>query len=203
MPDDGAMSLSTEPLVTLEQLGRPPYCGRRCELVRGRIVDVSPAHGRHGSLAGAIHAALVLWAAPRAAGQVLSADTGYILRRNPDTVRAPDVGFVRAGRAIAQRAFVEGAPDVAIEVLSADVSTRELSGRIRDYLGAGAAQVWIVDAEERTLSSTPLASSRSAKKLGLWTSEPSAPDIQADEDGGLEPGTELLAHRRFVHVCRE
>jgi Uma2 family endonuclease len=95
MANHDAMSLSTEPPsteppVTIEQLGLPPYTERMCELVDGRIVDVTPAHGGHGRLAGRVHAALVLWAAPRDAGIVLSADTGFVLRRNPDTVRAPD-----------------------------------------------------------------------------------------------------------------
>lgn len=157
MPHHDAMSLSTEspstgPLVTIAQLGLPPYADRLCELVDGRILDVTPAHGRHGALAGEVHAALLSWARPRGAGTVLSADTGFVLRRNPDTVRAPDVAFLRKGRTIPDRAFIDGAPDIAIEVLSRDVSVREVTRKVRDYLGAGASQVWILDPEDRTLT---------------------------------------------------
>lgn len=157
MPHHDAMSLSTEPLssqpkVTVEQLGMPPYVDRRCELVDGGIVDVTPAHGGHGRLAGRVLRAVVLWAEQHDAGEVLSADTGFVLRRDPDTVRAPDVAFVRKGRPVPDHAFIEGAPDVAIEVLSRDVSMREVTRKVRDYLGAGASQVWILDPEDRTLT---------------------------------------------------
>lgn len=146
------MSLSEDSLVTAEQLARPPYSERRCELVAGRIVDVSPAHRGHGAIAADIHAALVLWAAPRNAGRVFSAETGFLLRRGPDTVRAPDVAFVRRDRTGPARAFIEGAPDVAVEVLSPDASLREVKGTVRDYLDGGAAQVWVVDPEDRTIT---------------------------------------------------
>jgi hypothetical protein len=59
MANPSRMALSEDSLVTAEQLGRPPYTGRRCELVAGRIVDVSPAHRGLGAIAADIHAALV------------------------------------------------------------------------------------------------------------------------------------------------
>lgn len=152
MPHNDAMSLSTQPLVTIEQLGEPPYSQRSCELVDGRVVDVSPAYAGHGRTAGIVHRKFVLWADQVDAGEVLSAETGFILRRNPDTVRAPDVAFVRKGRPMPKRAFIQGAPDVAVEVLSRDVSVREVNRKVRDYLEAGAAQVWIIDDEDRTLT---------------------------------------------------
>jgi Uma2 family endonuclease len=146
------MSTSADPLVTIEQLGRPPYSERRCELVDGRIVDVSPAHRRHGRIASRIDRALVLWAAPRDAGEVFGAETGFILRRGPDTVRAPDVAFLRKGRDGPDDAFIDGAPDVAVEVLSPGASRREVMDKVGAYLAAGAARVWTVDADDRTLT---------------------------------------------------
>ena len=113
---------------------------------------MTPAHGRHGLVAGRVLRAVVLWAEKHDSGDVLSADTGFVLRRNPDTVRAPDVAFLRKGRPIPDRAFIDGAPDIAIEVLSRDVSVREVTRKVRDYLGAGASQVWILDPEDRTLT---------------------------------------------------
>ncbi len=144
--------MSTDSLVTIEQLGRPPYRDRPCELVDGRIVDVSPAHGGHASVASRVLHALVAWATARGADRIFSAETGFVLRRDPDTVRAPDVAFLREGRAVPAHAFVEGAPDVAIEVLSPDASVREVARKVRDYLGARATQVWTLDPEDRTLT---------------------------------------------------
>ncbi|HEX5044337.1 MAG TPA: Uma2 family endonuclease, partial [Candidatus Polarisedimenticolaceae bacterium] len=54
-------------------------------------------------------------------GEVIVGDAGFVLARTPDTVRGPDVAFVAGTRVALQRdrskAF-EGAPDLAVEVLS-------------------------------------------------------------------------------------
>lgn len=144
------MSRSADP-VTATQLAQPPYTERPCELVDGAVVDVSAASWRHGVVAGRIMRALVLWSEAHG-GEVVSAETGFVLRRDPDTVRAPDVAFVRAGRDVQAGPFVEGAPDVAVEVLSSDARAGATASKVRDYLGAGAAQVWVADPETHTLT---------------------------------------------------
>jgi Uma2 family endonuclease len=138
------VSISTE-LVTAEQLAASPYADRSCELVDGRVVDVSPASWRHGWVAGRVHSALLLWAQANHTGVVVAAETGFVLRRNPDTVRAPDIAFVRAGRTVQANPFAEGAPDVAVEVLSPGARAGATARKGRDYLEAGAAQVWIAE----------------------------------------------------------
>lgn len=73
--------------------------------------------------------------------------SGYILRRNPDTVRGPDVFFVRAARipeAGVPEAFWEIPPDLAVEVVSPGESAEEVREKVRDYLAAGTPLVWIV-----------------------------------------------------------
>lgn len=147
---EAPMSVSAD-LVTAEQLARPPYTERSCELVDGRVVDVNPASWRHGSVAGRIHAALLAWTGANG-GRVVSADTGFLVRRHPDTVRAPDVAFLRPGRPLPADGFVDGAPDVAVEVLSPDARAGATARKVRDYLEGGAAEVWVVDLENRTLA---------------------------------------------------
>ena len=48
-------------------------------------------------------------------------EAGFILARNPDTVRGPDLSFVTSERLVGidDSRFFEGAPDLAIEILSA------------------------------------------------------------------------------------
>jgi hypothetical protein len=80
-------------------------------------------------------------------GHVVS-EVGFVLRRNPDTVRGPDVAFVRAGREPggddAQR-FFAGAPDVAAEVVSPGDTAWEVAEKVEEYLAAGTSLVWVVD----------------------------------------------------------
>jgi len=54
-------------------------------------------------------------------GAVFAAETGFLLEGNPDTVRAPDVAFVRRDRVeeVGETAgFFPGPPDLAVEVVS-------------------------------------------------------------------------------------
>lgn len=88
-------------------------------------------------------------------GRVCLAETGFVLARDPDTVRAPDVAFVSMERLEAEvrrGPYFEGAPDLAVEVLSPGNASAGVAAKIRDYLTAGAKAVWVVDPSSRTLT---------------------------------------------------
>jgi Uma2 family endonuclease len=75
-------------------------------------------------------------------------ESGYVLHRQPDTVRGPDISFVsnaRMGSDHIPREFIPGTPDLAVEVLSPSDRPSEIAERIADYFGAGARLVWVVD----------------------------------------------------------
>lgn len=92
-----------------------------CELVRGRLVMMVPAGADHGRVANMVAFQLTGFVTARRLGTVFAAETGFLLSRDPDTVRAPDVSFVRAGRTpVPGRGFYPGPPDLAVEVLSPD-----------------------------------------------------------------------------------
>ena len=89
-------------------------------------------------------------------GVVLSDDSGFILHRSPDTVRAPDVAYMRRERYLAlddDWLMIPGAPDLAVEVLSPSNRESDLHGKIADYLAAGTTLVWVVDAMAREVRS--------------------------------------------------
>lgn len=134
-------------LVTAETLERMGSAGRRFELVRGTLVPVNPANAEHGRIAVLIAARLLAFADSRGLGTVM-VETGYKLGRGPDTVRGPDVSFVRAGRTgfPPHAGFVEGAPDLAVEVRSPDDTLSSVLVKAEEYLAAGARLVWIVEA---------------------------------------------------------
>src|SRR6476660_1973392 len=84
-------------LVTAEELERYSSDDRRSELVRGRIVRRSPAGGEHGHVVVRLIGVLDRHVRARALGFVLT-EVGFKLASDPDTVRAPDVAFVRRDR---------------------------------------------------------------------------------------------------------
>ena len=125
----------------------------RSELVRGELVKMSPVGRVHGRLVVRLLSWLGSFVAEREAGEVFT-EVGFILSRDPDTVRAPDVSFMSTARLGApdDDGFYEGAPDLAIEVLSPDDRPGKVQEKIREYLAAGTRQVWIVDADDRTIT---------------------------------------------------
>lgn len=130
-----------------------------CELVQGTLVMMSPAGFEHGVITQRIAAVLHAYVAARKLGVVTAAETGFLLARSPDTVRAADVAFVAERRVPRGRTigFFEGAPDLAVEVLSpSDVRDHAAGSRamakIADWLAAGCLEVWSVDPGSRTVT---------------------------------------------------
>jgi Uma2 family endonuclease len=87
------MSESTR-LVTAEELERFPRDDRRYELVEGRLVRLSPVNFDHGRTVMRIGFLLSRHLEQRPVG-VIGAEIGFVLASNPDTVRGPDIAFIR------------------------------------------------------------------------------------------------------------
>ena len=147
---------ASQQAMTLDELYELPDDELRYELVNGWLVSEPPPGVRHGHTI--TNLAMLLGAHVRAhkAGVVLSGDTGFILHRSPDTVRAPDIAFVRLERYQAlddKRLAMPGAPDLAIEILSPGDRRGEIHAKVADYLEAGTALVWVVDPDSEQVFS--------------------------------------------------
>ena len=137
------MTVST--LMTADELLRRPDDGYRYELVRGELRKMSPAGIDHGDVAALIVASLVTYVRANKLGKVYTADPGFWIERNPDTVRAPDVAFVRRERVVKTPRFFEGPPDLAIEVVSPNDTYTEVEEKALQMLEAGTRAVVVVD----------------------------------------------------------
>ena len=89
------MSTTTNPM-TAQQLAALPDDGKRYELVRGELHMMSPAGHEHGRVAMRLGSQLEQHVRGHQLGTVYAAETGFLIAREPDTVRAPDVAFVSA-----------------------------------------------------------------------------------------------------------
>jgi len=144
---------TTERITTAEQLLQAPDLGP-CELVRGELIMVAPAGSSHCHIAADITGALISFVKPRGLGVVYVAEPGFLISHDPDTVRAPDVAFVRAERVPAEDplGYFQGPPDLAVEVLSPNDRASDVIAKVQDWLGSGCRLVWVVDPESRTVS---------------------------------------------------
>ncbi len=148
------MSIETA-AITAEDLAQMSFGEQRVELVRGEVITMAPAGAEHGEMAMTLGALIYAFVREHQLGVVYAAETGFLLRRNPDTVRAPDVAFVAAERAAQQRGrtgFFEGPPDLAVEVVSPNDTAEDVEAKVLDYLEAGAKMVWIVRPRTRTVT---------------------------------------------------
>ncbi len=134
-------------LVTADELFTMPDTERGCELVRGKIIKYMPAGNLHGIIALKIGRIVGNFVEDNDLGVVIAAETGFLISRNPDTVRAPDAAFISneklAEYGITEKFFPD-APDLAIEVVSPNDKKREIEDKVQDYLAAKVKLVWII-----------------------------------------------------------
>src|SRR5262245_29606527 len=108
-------------LVTAEELLAMPDDGGRRELIDGEVRTMAPAGDEHGDLEAVISGHLFVHLRAHPVGRLKTGETGFRLRRDPDRVRAPDVAVVlyaRRPRETIGAGYLEGAPDLAVEVVS-------------------------------------------------------------------------------------
>ena len=140
------MSAVAQHLLTAEDFWQLPETDRQRELVRGEMIEVMPPGGQHGAIASELNAQLRAWAKAGPKGCV-GVESGFILAHHPDTVRSPDVFYVRVERIPAigiPEGFWELAPDLAVEVVSPSESAADVRDKVRDYLSAGTQLVWVI-----------------------------------------------------------
>lgn len=138
-------------LVTAEELEHFPPDDRRYELVEGRIVKMSPVGYLHGRTVVRFASLLERHVRAGRLGEVLT-EVGFKLRSKPDTVRAPDVAFIRRERipTVDPRGFWSGPPDLAVEVLSPEDTASEIRAKTSEYLACDTQLVLVIDPDERT-----------------------------------------------------
>ena len=137
--------------MTADELLHVHLPNRHVELVRGVLVVREPAGGTHGRVTVNLTVRLGVHVEHAGVGQLFAAETGFTLARHPDTVRAPDIAFVRRDRLPRPepRGFPELAPDLVVEVLSPSDRPGEVLAKVADWLSAGTSLVWVIDPERR------------------------------------------------------
>ena len=137
--------MSTKTILTLEQFERLPDDDMQHELDEGELVIMPPPKPIHGLLQAKIAHLIREYVEKHSLGKVFT-EVGFVLKRQPWTVRAPDVSFLRASRAerIEPREYIPGAPDLAIEVVSDSDTARQIMRKVSQYLRAGGRIVWVI-----------------------------------------------------------
>lgn len=139
--------------VTIEAFWRIAHNLPRSELVAGQVIELVPPGLRHGRLTLTLGRRLEEHMADLKLGIVV-VEAGFILSREPATVRAPDIAVILGPRVPSPlpAKFFPGPPDLAVEILSPDDRPGEVAAKVADYLRAGTQSIWVVDPEGQTIT---------------------------------------------------
>ena len=149
------MVLSPTQLLTAEDLYERGEDARWYELVRGELREMSPATPGSNRIGLRILRPLSDFVERAELGEVFGFEAGFVIEHTPDTVRAPDVAFVRAERLPAgdgPDGFWSIVPDLVVEVVSPSDRAGDLQEKIEDYLAAGVRLLWIVQPRRKTIT---------------------------------------------------
>lgn len=137
-------------LLTADEFLHLPDGGAATELVRGRIVEMNRPHTSHGYFMAAITSLLRNHVREHDLGRVVTGDAGVVTERDPDTVRGPDVAFYsyqRIPKGPLPPGYWPVAPELVVEIRSADDRWKSIIQKSGEYLAAGVLTVAVVDPE--------------------------------------------------------
>ena len=150
-----ALNLIAAPPLTLAEYAALPK-QPRCELVKGKLVEQMAASKEHEKTAGLVLIRVGNHVLLNDLGDVYTSNRGYVTGPySPATARMPDVSFVsnaRLGRPDLAGMLYDGAPDLAVEILSPGNSPAEIAQKVAEYRAAGGKAVWVIDYLARTLA---------------------------------------------------
>jgi len=139
------MATVTSAPLTLEDFARLPGDGARHEMNAGELITLPPPKSAHSRLARTVFVALHDLLQKEGLREAFM-EAGYVLSRAPLTIRQPYVSVLSKARIqeTPEDSYFEGAPELAVEVVSPSDAAEELEIKVWQYLNAGAKQVWVI-----------------------------------------------------------
>ena len=140
---------TTDDLVTFEAFCDLVEDGQKADLIDGVIYMASPDSKKANSLNLFLGNLLDGYiAAKDIDGDVFI--SRYACRINAVRAPEPDVGYVRPERThLLHETYMEGGPDIAVEIVSRDSQMRDYSEKRDLYETAGVQEYWIIDSLQK------------------------------------------------------
>jgi Uma2 family endonuclease len=117
------------------------------ELVNGELIDMGNSGALHGYTCSILVMALMNYILPRGLGIILDSSTAFTMKNG--NKRSPDISFVSKqklqGLEELPEGFLDGSPDLAIEVLSPNNTVAEIDQKIVEYFANGSRLVWVIN----------------------------------------------------------
>ena len=133
------MTTAKKPLTSDDLLAMPDD-GKRYELIREALVEMPSTSHEHGIVTDRFGRRMGNFIEDHDLGHGVAADTGVNVERDPDTVRAPDYGFIsyeRMAEPPQSRGYADVIPDLVLEVVSPNDRPAEIDAKTQMWLDSG------------------------------------------------------------------
>ena len=141
--------------LTWDDIKSLPESHGRTEIVEGELIMSPTAGSRHQQICSLLGVELILHVRSRELGVLFSSPMHVILARH--THYEPDLCFVSAqSRSMIQDAYIDGPPDLIIEVISESNRSHDTVVKFRDYARFGVREYWLADPRENLISTWQL-----------------------------------------------
>ena len=157
----GEFWVSDAPMTLEEYLALPEVEDTKRMLIRGRLWErplMTKRNRYHSRLTIRIGYLLEVWLQkqPKPRGEVAGGEAGAIIRREPvATTVGIDVAYFGpdvAANTSTGTSLYDGAPVLAVEILSPHNTTEEMLNKAEEYLECGSKLVWVVEPRRRTVT---------------------------------------------------
>lgn len=130
-----------------------PEDGNRYELVDGELVVMGNSGMEHGYIASILIIFLGGFVRTNKLGVICDSSTAFTMKSG--NKRSPDVSFVSKQRLQGlkrlPKGFFDGAPDLAVEVISPNNTFEEIHQKIVEYFESGSRLVWVINPDEESI----------------------------------------------------
>ncbi len=136
--------------LTFEQFRELPFDGKRYELVHGEVHVTPSPNTRHQYAVQNLYVSLGLFVQKNRMGDVFLAPLD--VRLGEETVLQPDLIYISNARSgIIQENWIEGAPELAVEVLSPSTAGHDRATKLPIFAAVDVSQVWFIDPKAKTV----------------------------------------------------
>ncbi|WP_445244327.1 Uma2 family endonuclease [Microcoleus sp. OTE_8_concoct_300] len=125
--------------------------GHRYEIVNGELIDMGNSGAKHGYVCSILMILLGGYVHIQKLGAMFDSSTAFKMKSG--NKRSPDVSFMAKERLQGlddlPDGFLEGAPDLAVEILSPGNTVAEIHDKLVEYFENGARLVWVIHPQEQ------------------------------------------------------
>jgi Uma2 family endonuclease len=125
--------------------------GHRYEIVNGELIDMGNSGAKHGYVCSVLMILLGGYVHIQKLGAMFDSSTAFKMKSG--NKRSPDISFMAKERLQGLEelpdGFLEGAPDLAVEILSPSNTVEEIHNKLVEYFENGSRLVWVINPKEK------------------------------------------------------